>query len=101
MSGPGICRLTPKAEEDLAEIWRYTARVWSPDQADSYLRGLEQKFAALCRNPELARERPEIVPPVRLSPHRAHLVIYRIEGDAVVILRVVHNRRNWIRLLDG
>ncbi|WP_262420122.1 type II toxin-antitoxin system RelE/ParE family toxin [Paraburkholderia sp. 31.1] len=33
-------RLTPLAESDLEDIWRYTSSNWSVDQADRYHRDL-------------------------------------------------------------
>ncbi|WP_425051025.1 type II toxin-antitoxin system RelE/ParE family toxin [Psychromarinibacter sp. S121] len=92
-------RLSPAAENDLAGIWRYSAETWSVDQADTYLRDLDKRLHDLCRNPEVARERTEVSPAVRLYPYRSHLIIYRVEGDWVSVLRVVHNRRNWEALL--
>ncbi|GLQ53674.1 hypothetical protein GCM10010862_09330 [Devosia nitrariae] len=35
-------KLSPAPESDLSEIWRYTARKWSREQADSY----HDQFAA-------------------------------------------------------
>ncbi len=92
-------RLTPAARGDLADIWDYTARTWSTDQANSYLRGLDRKLHDLCRNPEIARERPEIDPPVRLHPYRSHLIVYRIEVNHLAVIRIVHSRRHWQALL--
>ena len=64
-----LYRLTPQAQADLVGIWRYSADTWSVDQADAYLRDLDQKLRDLCRAPTVARERTEITPPVRLLPH--------------------------------
>ncbi|WP_084514099.1 type II toxin-antitoxin system RelE/ParE family toxin [Salipiger mucosus] len=64
-------RVSPAAELDLSGIWDYTAEMWSPDQADNYLRGLGEKLENLCSHPEITRERTEIDPPVRLHPYRA------------------------------
>ncbi len=88
-------RLSPEAQSDLNGIWDYTAEMWSLDQADAYLLGLDEKLRFLCSSPEIARERPEIDPPVRLHPYRSHLIIYRIEETHLAIIRVVHNRQNW------
>lgn len=93
-------RLSPAAQADLNGIWDYTAEMWSSDQADSYLRGLGEKLAILCDHPEIARERTEIDPPVRLHPYRSHLIIYRIETDHLAIIRVVHTRQHWQGLLN-
>lgn len=88
-------RLSPAAQNDLSDIWDYTAEMWSPDQVDAYLRGLGDTFGTLCSHPEIARERVEIDPPVRLHPYRSHLIIYRIEKDHLAIIRVVHSRQHW------
>lgn len=93
-------RLSPAAQDDLSGIWDYTAAKWSPDQADAYLRGLGNKLDALCSHPEIARERTEIDPPVRLHPYRSHLIVYRIDVDHLTIIRVVHSRQHWQALLS-
>ncbi|MGB0659013.1 MAG: type II toxin-antitoxin system RelE/ParE family toxin [Mangrovicoccus sp.] len=94
-------RLSPKAEDDLSDIWLYTAQNWSMGQAENYLRGLEEKLRQLCQNPRLAPERSEISPPVRLYIYRSHLVIYRIEGEFLAIIRVLHNRQHWQALIES
>ena len=92
-------RLTPAAETDLDAIWEFTAEQWSIDQAETYLRGLNDKFNQLCAFPLSNRERTEISPPVRLSIYKSHLIIYRLETDHVAVLRVVHGAQRWQALL--
>lgn len=96
MAKPGErYRLTPAAIADLEAIWSWTARNWSVEQADAYVTGLERTFALLAANPRIARERNEITPPVRIFRHRAHIVVYRVEGSRVVVPRVRHAREDW------
>jgi toxin ParE1/3/4 len=93
-------RLAPAAEADLEDIWRYTARNWSIDQADRYTDALEAAFDTLVAMPEIARERREFSPPVRVHPSAQHVIVYRIAADHLVILRVLGGRQNWQAALD-
>jgi toxin ParE1/3/4 len=94
-SKPKPCRLRPSALDDLEAIWLYTATQWSVDQADHYIRQLTAGLDLLSGQPEIARERSELVPPVRIHPVASHLIIYRIEVDHLDIIRVRHRREDW------
>jgi len=88
-------RLAPAAETDLEDIWLYTARNWSIEQADLYADALENAFDTLVAMPKIARERREFDPPVRVHPSGQHVIVYRIEADHLLILRVLGGRQNW------
>ena len=96
----GDYRLAPAAATDLEDIWRYTARNWSVEQADRYTDALEAAFDTLLAMPEIARERRAFDPPVRVHPSAQHLSVYRIEAGHLVILRVLGGRQSWQALLD-
>ena len=93
-----VC-LTPEAEIDLEDIWIYTAKLWSVIQADNYIDGLVAKFNLLAAAPLIARERHEFSPPVRVHHYQSHVVIYRVSGGDLQVLRVAHMKQNWARLL--
>ena len=97
---PSHYRLTPAAEADLTDIWLYTTEHWFVAQADRYIDGLESTFETLLSMPEIARERPEFDPPVRIHPSAQHVIIYRIEGNYLTILRVLGGRQNWQAVLE-
>ncbi|WP_369293116.1 type II toxin-antitoxin system RelE/ParE family toxin [Stappia sp. MMSF_3263] len=92
-------QLTPKALEDLDEVWRYTAETWSLDQADHYIDRLAQAFEMITSMPTLARERTEFEPPVYIHPHQSHLVIYTLTNDRIDIVRILGGRQNWQAIL--
>jgi len=92
-------RLTPAARTDLEDIWLYTAQQWSMMQADRYTDILEDTFERLLFMPEMARERSELAPPVRIHPSAEHLIIYRIEGDHLAILRILGAGQDWQAIL--
>ena len=87
------------AEIDLSDIWHYGADNWGIEQADRYADGLFSLFDLLSDFPEMARERDEFSPPVRIHPSGVHLVIYRMEGQGIEIIRILHAHQNLMAYL--
>lgn len=91
-------RLTRQARIDLAAIYRDGSRRFGTAVADEYLDGFFRTASLLASFPQAARERSEIVPPMRAHPYRSHLILYRIEDETdIVIVRVPHGRQDWMR----
>ena len=94
--------IRPAAEGDLSEIWLESAASWGVEQAERYADSLFAVFDLLADFPELARERGEFTPPVRIHPSGSHLVIYRSERQGIEIIRVLHAHQNLMAFLqDG
>ena len=91
--------LTPEAERDLEDIWLYSYETWSENQANRYIEILEDTFVRLSYMPEQARELLDFDPPVRIFPSAKHILIYRIAGRAIVIIRVLGARQDWMTIL--
>lgn len=85
-------RLTPKADRDLAQIWRHTNENWGKSQADRYLHLLEKGFVMLLRHPKSGRTRDEIRRGYRCLPIENHVVFYRIVDNDIEIVRILHQR---------
>jgi toxin ParE1/3/4 len=91
--------LTPEAQKDLEDIWLYSYETWSEHQANRYIEILEDTFVRLSYMPEQARELLDFDPPVRIFPSAKHIIIYRIVGRAIVIIRVLGARQDWMTIL--
>lgn len=100
MSAELELRLRPEAEADLRDIWVYSTEQWGAAQAERYLDGLERAFGVICVMPEIARERGEFQPPVRIHPHGEHLVVYLVGEGFVDVVRVLATRQDWRRALE-
>ncbi|MEI9927049.1 MAG: type II toxin-antitoxin system RelE/ParE family toxin [Sphingomonas sp.] len=87
--------LSRKAEEDIIDVYVWSVAEFGIGQADRYHAGLEHAFRFISENPHATRERSEIEPPVRAYRYRSHLVVYRVDGADVMILRVRHGREDW------
>lgn len=91
-------KLSAKADEDIVEIYLEGLEQFGSTQAEKYHADLEKTFGLISVNPQIARERNEIVPPVRIHPHASHVVVYEIdENGDVFIIRVRHAREDWMR----
>lgn len=71
--------------------------MFGPSQAKSYHAELFNTLDLIAKNPQMARTREEIFPPVRVHPFKAHMIIYQIEEDGTVFLiRVRHAFEDWV-----
>lgn len=90
-------RLSVLAEQDITDIAMSGIQMFGEQVARRYHDDLFDLFDLLADNPRLARERQELSPPVRIHPHRSHLIVYTIEdNDQVLILRIRHAHEDWI-----
>lgn len=89
-------KLRPAAKQDLANIWRSTLETWTIDQADRYVRELNDAFGLLVEQPKIARERLELSPPLRVLRSGSHMILYQIAGDHIDIIRIRHVREDWL-----
>ncbi len=83
-----------ETENDLIEIYCYGFLNHGERQAELYQQALKAKCQFLADNPKLYREREEFTPPVRIHPHEKHLIVYMIEEDHILIIRILHERMN-------
>jgi toxin ParE1/3/4 len=92
-----ILSLSVQAEEDIIAIAEHGIAKFGPIQAKRYHSDLFNTLDLIAKNPQMAREREEISPPVRIHPFKAHLIVYQIEQNgSVFILRIRNAFEDWI-----
>ncbi len=82
-------RFTSMAVSDLEEIGDYIARD-NPARAESFVVELRKQCEKIARNPLGYRARPEIAEGIRTCAFRHYLILFRTEGDEVLIVRMLH-----------
>ena len=85
-------RLRDAARIDLAEIWLGSAERWGMDQADAYIRAIESRLQHACDFPESYPLHEGSGESFRKAISGSHLVFYRIDGEVIDVVRVLHNR---------
>lgn len=85
-------RLTAKARADLRDIGRYTQEIWGRDQRNRYLSRLDEAFHLLAREPDRGRPCDDIRQGYRQYHLGRHVIFYRQSGEAIEIIRILHER---------
>ena len=85
-------RLSPLAEADLEEIWLYTFRHWSMEQADSYHRNLVAAFEGLAAGAKQGR--PSVLPGFQKYLCGSHVVYFLDHADHLDVIRILHQRQD-------
>ena len=84
-------RLTPQAEADLEEIWLYTFKTWSLEQADRYHNDIVGVFRDLASGKKTGRS-VDIREGYFKYPAGSHIVFHRFADSGLVIVRILHRR---------
>ena len=87
-----LIRYTIRARLDLIELWQYIAAE-DPAAADRLYERLEAHIRVLETFPQAGPARPEIAADARILIQRPYLILYRLLGDDVQIVRVLHASR--------
>lgn len=86
---------SPQAEADLDSIWYYIAtRSGSIEIADRLIDSITDRFFLLANHPNIGRARDNLRSGLRSFPAGEYVIIYRIEGNDVLVLRVLRGSRN-------
>lgn len=86
--------LTTEAENDFVDILVYTARQWGEEKQKEYDGSLCQALEVIQDNPFLGYHHTLLPENHRCFNVRKHVLVYRIEGSRIFVLRILHQRMN-------
>ena len=90
-------KLTRTARCDLDDIRKYTLARWGRDQWLRYFTGLAVSFERIAKDPQSGRQQDKLHKGLRSLTFEQHVIFFsaiRHAGGAVIIVRIVHQRRN-------
>jgi len=92
-------RVSPRADTDINSIWNYVAQD-NPAAADRVEQEIQEAIEKLAKNPNFGHFRDDIAPPqYRFYRVFSYLIIYRIEEDTLIVVRVIHGARDLPKLI--
>lgn len=84
--------ISPEAQADYDDILLYGATTWGDAQATRYQTTLDLAMEEVGNFPEIGQQCHDLYAGCRRLPVERHVVFYRIETDAVEIVRILHER---------
>jgi toxin ParE1/3/4 len=91
--------LSRRAYADLAGIDAYGASEFGPDAADAYQDAFDKAFARLADFPHIGEARPAYGPGIRCLVCGQHRILYKIVGNTVQIICILHHSQDVTRRL--
>ncbi len=86
-------RLSPMAEADLEEIWLYTLKRWSIQQADIYHNSLVSAFEGLAAGTKQGRP-AEALPDFQKYLCGSHVVYFLDYAEHLDVIRILHQSQD-------
>lgn len=96
-----VLNISSEALSDLENIWIYTSKKWSKEQADRYYSLLIDEIQFLRTNYYTGKSAEYIRPGYRASFVKSHIIFYKIIDDQKLeIIRILHQSVNidkWLK----
>jgi toxin ParE1/3/4 len=84
--------ISKKAVGDLEEIWLYTVKKWSIEQADRYYGLIFDEINYICKNITAGKSMEHVRKGYRASKVKSHLIFCRVFNETIEIVRILHER---------
>jgi toxin ParE1/3/4 len=88
------------ARRDLNSISRYTLDNWGRKQLLAYVGGLLDQLDEIAENPKQGRNAARIPVHFLRAQYRSHFIFYRIVGNDVHVIRILHQSMDAARHLN-
>ncbi|MEL4307153.1 type II toxin-antitoxin system RelE/ParE family toxin [Joostella sp. CR20] len=97
-----VYKISQEANLDIENIWLYTYKSWSLEQADRYLNLIMDEVEYLAENPESGKDYGHLRKVYFRSRVKSHLIFYKInhKKEEIEIIRILHQRMDLESLLD-
>lgn len=87
-------QLSKQAVVDLEEIWLYTVKEWSLEQADYYFDLIMDEIEYISKNPKSGKDYSNVRKGYYCSRAKSHFIFYKIniKDEIVEIIRILHQK---------
>jgi toxin ParE1/3/4 len=92
--------LSREADGDIVDMLLYGAEEFGWVAAEAYVASFDARFDRLIDHPQIGMAHPEIRAGLRSIPHRSHRIYYSVDGEVIIVQRILHQSVDVVRWLD-
>jgi len=85
-------RIRKAAVKDLDEIWEFTFKKWSKDQADRYHNLIISEIEFIAENETAGKDIGHIKEDYLVTYVKSHMIFFKRQQGIVHIIRILHQR---------
>jgi toxin ParE1/3/4 len=89
--------LSPKAQQDIENILRYTGEQWGEKQIEIYRDKLTGALETILGNPASGHGSTELPETHHVYPVGSHVIVYRVQADVIGVIGILHKRMSLSR----
>lgn len=92
--------LSREADADIVDMLNYGTKSFGWAAAEAYAQSFDPRFELLIEHPQIGMAHPELRPNLRSLPHHSHRIYYSVEGEVLIVRRVLHKAMDvgrWLR----
>lgn len=95
-------RLSNRTKIDLIDIWDYTVRTWSVNQAERYYNQIIETCVSLSKDPQLGKHYSEVNSDLLGFKAGRHIIFYQIiDTQEIFVFRILHEQMDLDSTLKG
>ncbi len=85
-------RIRAVASKDLADIWEYTFKRWSKDQADRYHGLIISEIEYIAENDTAGKDMSHVREDYLVTYVKSHMIFFKRPQGIVHVIRILHQR---------
>ena len=85
-------RIRAAASKDLADIWEYTFKRWSKDQADHYHSLIISEIEYIAENDTAGKDMSHVKEDYLVTYVKSHIIFFKRQQGIVHVIRILHQR---------
>jgi toxin ParE1/3/4 len=84
--------LSPAAELDLDDVWDYSAENWGLNQAERYIRMIQDTIIGLAQGTQPSQSAGHVRAGYRRVLVGSHVVFFKETSELIDVIRILHQR---------